>query len=114
MAVSAAGDKGYRGERPIEVYLQGRYGRGMRPRAGQRYDVGDIVGFPLVISVKNHKSAALSTWVDEMSEMVVSAGMQTGIVWHKRLRIADPAGWYVTTNGRLFEPLLDAWMEKHG
>ena len=111
--MATASRKGYAGERPLEVYFQQRYGLGYRPRAGQPHDVGDIGGLPLVVSAKNHARMSLSTWVDEMSEMVVSANVASGVVWHKRIRRADPLGWYVTTSGALFEPMLDLWMERH-
>jgi hypothetical protein len=112
--MGTASRKGYAGERPIEEYLQWRYGRGYRPRAGQPHDVGDIGGVPLVVSAKNHARLSLSTWVDEMSEMVVSANLETGVVWHKRKGKASPSAWYVTTTGALFEPMLDLWMERRG
>jgi hypothetical protein len=110
--MSYSHDKGYRGERPIELLLQDRYGSGHRPRAGSHNDVGDIGGLPIVISVKNHETMVLSTWVDQLGKMVARSQVSTGVVWHKRRGKGDPSGWYVTTTGGLFLPLLDSYLKQ--
>jgi hypothetical protein len=110
--MSFSHDKGYRGERPIELLIQERYGTGHRPRAGKVHDEGDIAGLPIVFSIKNHDRLALAEWVDRLSGMVASAQVETGVVWHKRKGRVDPQNWYVTTSGRLFLPLLDAYLKQ--
>lgn len=106
--MSASGKKGYMGERPIEELLQGLGHHGVdRPRAGRARDCGDFGGVPMVISAKNRASLELSTWVSELETQVINAGARSGVVWHKKKGKADPRDWYVTTNGRLFLPMLE-------
>jgi hypothetical protein len=104
--VSTASRKGYDGERPIELLLQGMGLHVARPRAGRPQDHGDFTGLPLVISAKNHATARLGPWTSELEAMAVHAGVRSGVVWHKRKGKASPLDWYVTTTGRLFLPLL--------
>lgn len=108
--MSYASRKGYSAERAVELLVREHVPTSYRPRAGQLHDVGDISGIPLVISVKNHARLELSTWVTQLERMVGHAGVDTGVVWHKRAGIAHPDGWYVTTSGRLFVPLMLAYM----
>lgn len=110
--MSSNSRKGYAGEHPVELILAQRYGPGVfRPRAGARRDVGDLRGVPLVISCKNRQVLEIAQWVDELGPMVEAAGLETGVVWHKRRGQASPLRWYVTTSGELFLPLLDAYAE---
>lgn len=104
--MSAASKKGYGAEHAMELLEQERGLMVWRPRAGAPRDRGDIGGLPLVQSVKNRGELKLSTWVGEMESMVVHAGVRTGVVIHKR-RGKGPMDWYVTTNVRLWLPVLD-------
>ncbi|MGQ0774580.1 MAG: hypothetical protein ACT4NY_09205 [Pseudonocardiales bacterium] len=112
--MSRASRLGYDGERPVQVALQALGHPVTRPRAGSPHDVGDICGLPLVISVKNWGRPELGTWVDGLPRMIEAAGCETGVVWHKRRGVADPLGWHVTTSGRLFVPLLQAYCREKG
>jgi len=103
-------DKGYRAEAAVEALMRTLDPTCYRPRAGSHRDVGDIAGVPLVISVKDHARLALASWVDDLAGMVANTNnLVTGVVWHKRSGRADPLNWYVTTTGRLFVPLFEAW-----
>jgi len=105
--VSAKSAKGYAGERPIQLYLQGLGRQAGRPRAGAVHDIGDVDGQPFVISAKNHKTMTLSSWVDDLDSMVLNANVASGVVWHKRRGKSNPLDWYVTTSGRLFVPFME-------
>lgn len=103
--------KGYRGERLVQVLLSERYARVCdRPRAGRPDDIGDVTGIPAVQSVKNHARLELSTWCDELLGMVAHAGLDHGAVWHHRKGKGNPLDWYVTMPGRLYLPVLDAYV----
>lgn len=104
--MSAASKKGYDAEHAMELLEQGRGHMVWRPRAGRPRDCGDLAGLPLVQSVKNRGAMELALWVGELESMVINAGVQTGVVIHKR-RGKGPLDWYVTTNVRLWLPALD-------
>lgn len=105
--------RGYRGEAPVRDLIAANIAaHAYRPRAGARNDMGDIGGIPVVVSIKNYAHPRLSLWVDELAVMVQRAGLNTGVVWHKRVGKGQPDDWYVTTNGALFLPLLAAYLEK--
>lgn len=107
--MSRASRLGYAGERPVELLMQQEGFPAARPRAGAVADVGDLTGLPLVVSCKNHATLALASWVDDLPRMIAAAGVETGVVWHKRRGRSNPTGWYVTTTGDLFLPLLRAY-----
>jgi len=108
--MSYAHDKGYRAEAAVEALMRTLAPECYRPRAGTHNDIGDIAGVPLVISVKDHARLALAAWVDDLSAMVARRdSCVTGVVWHKRSGRADPLNWYVTTTGRLWLPMYEAW-----
>lgn len=102
---------GYDAERAVEVMWNERGRPVMRPRAGAAQDVGDLVGLPIVQSIKNWNHLALSEWVSDMEDQVGHAGLHTGVVWHKRRGKASPLDWYVTTSGRYALPLLEAYCD---
>lgn len=109
--MSAASRKGYAGERPIEVLMLEKGHHVRRPRAGQPNDVGDLEGLPYVLSIKNQAELRLSSWVNDLEHMVVNAGTNGGVVWHKKKGKASPLDWYVTTSGRLWLPVHDLLMQ---
>jgi hypothetical protein len=109
--VSYNSKKGYTAERAIEVLWNERGRPVMRPRAGATQDIGDLVGMPLVQSVKNHKALALASWVDDVAVQTVHAGMDLGVVWHKRPGKGHPFDWYMTTSGFYGVKLVEAWCE---
>lgn len=104
--------KGYSAERAVEVMWNDRGRPVMRPRAGAFADVGDLVGLPIVQSVKNHKSLALADWVDGMRRQCDNAGLPLGVVWHKRRLRGHPDGWYVTTSGAMAVDLIEAYCDR--
>ena len=108
--MSYAHDRGYKAEHAIETFLQGRGHMCWRPRAGALADRGDIAGIPIVISVKDHTTLALGSWVGDLPRMVLASGLETGVVWHKRRGSGDPRMWYVTTTGAFFLPFYDAYV----
>lgn len=101
--------KGYSAERAVELLWTERGREVYRPRAGAFADIGDIVGLPLVQSVKNHRALDLATWVDGMAVQVQNAGLDLGVVWHKRRGKGHPSGWYVTTTGEMAVELVEAY-----
>lgn len=103
--------KGYDGERPIELLMQGQGLNVHRPRAGQPHDVGDLAGLPYVISAKNQKTLRLAAWVSDAEAMAVNAGLHSAVVWHKKPGKSSPLDWYVTMSGRLFMPWHDLAIE---
>jgi hypothetical protein len=103
-------DKGYRAEAAVEAALRQLSPNCYRPRAGSHHDLGDIGGVPLVISVKDHARLSLASWCDDLAAMVARSNHSTGVVWHKRSGRADPLNWYVTTTGRLWVPMYEAWL----
>lgn len=106
--MSYTSKKGYSAEHAVATWLA-PYGDDVRRPRTTSYaatDTGDVAGLPLVLSVKNHARDTLAGWVDELSTMVERSPYETGVVIHKRVRVGHPDGWYVTTNGRLFLPLL--------
>lgn len=109
--MSYASDKGYSAERAVEVLWKGKGETVHRPRAGAFLDIGDIVGMPLVQSVKNHKVLRLADWITGMENQMVNAGFDAGVVWHKRVGHAHPDNWYVTTTGRVAVALISAYCD---
>jgi hypothetical protein len=100
-------DKGNEAARSVADYLS-VLGPCYRPRTTSlsQADVGDIVGLPFVVSVKNHNSINLSSFVDELSRMVARSHHDTGVVFMKRRGFRHPDDWYVLTTGKLAVPLL--------
>lgn len=106
--------KGYRGEVAV-LDLLGRYSPDLyRPRAGNPHDKGDILGGPMVHSVKNCNAFDLAYWVDSMAGMVANANRETGVVWAHRRGKAHAMDYYVITSGRLFVPLYLAYLDSKG
>jgi hypothetical protein len=102
---------GYDAEHAVEV-MWGQRGRPVyRPRAGAAKDVGDLVGLPIVQSVKNWNHLALAEWIDDMETQMDNSGLYTGVVWHKRRGKASPMDWYVTTTGACAVTLLEAYCD---
>jgi hypothetical protein len=71
------------------------------PLAGNK-DVGDIGGLPIAIECKNVVKMQLGLWVPEAQREAHNAGLDVGVVWHKRRgvglgRVEDS---YVTMSGR--------------
>lgn len=102
---------GYDGERAVEVLWNERGRPVMRPRAGAAKDIGDLVGLPIVQSVKNWGSLDLPRWVRGMQDQMVNAGLPVGVVWHKRRGKASPLDWYVTTSGLVAVELIEAYCD---
>lgn len=103
--------KGYSAERALEVMWTEAGREVHRPRAGAALDVGDLIGMPLVQSVKNHRALALADWVDGMTAQVANAGHDLGVVWHKRRGRGHPHGWYMTTSGLYGVALVEAYCQ---
>lgn len=103
--------KGYSAERAVEVMWNERNRPVMRPRAGAALDIGDLVGLPVLQSVKNHRALALADWVDGMGVQCGNAGLGVGVVWHKRRGKGHPFEWYVTTTGAMAVTLLEAYCD---
>jgi hypothetical protein len=105
-------DKGYVAERAVELLWNGRERPVMRPRAGAVKDIGDLVGLPIVQSVKNHRALDLAGWVTGMLQQTENAGLDVGVVWHKRRGYGHPYDWYVTTNGAMAVQLIEAYCDR--
>lgn len=104
--------KGYEAEFLIQEYLRDLAPDCYRPRAGSHDDVGDIVGLPIVISVKNHVALDLGTWMKGLIGMLGASGKELGVVWHKRMRYGHPRDWYVTMSGATFYRFLAVYMRE--
>jgi hypothetical protein len=109
---------GYSAEHAVEMWL--RRGTGaycFRPRAGSIHDVGDLLGLPFLVSVKNHAELRLGEWTSDLERMVLNAKAgdwpmtEAGIVVHKRRGRGSVDDWYVTTSGRLAMPLLKCYVD---
>lgn len=105
-------DLGYVAEHAVEVMWNDRNRPVMRPRAGAAKDIGDLVGLPIVQSVKNHKTLALADWVGGMQQQMEHAGLPVGVVWHKRRGKGHPFDWYVTTSGLVAVELIEAYCDR--
>ena len=112
--MSYATAKGYRAERAVELWLA-THGYETYP-ATRPYprpsDHGDHQGLPLVLSTKDRRDCTLSKYVDELEEMVARSPLDTGAVIHKRPGRGSPGQWYVTASGRLWLPLLAAYIRE--
>jgi hypothetical protein len=111
--VSYASAKGYMAEHATVQYLSTQLGASAtRPRTTSitNVDTGDVVGVPLVVSVKNHAALNLAVWVDEMAAMVKRSPWDVGVVVHKRRGKGHPRDWYVTTPFGLVIPMLAAYV----
>ena len=105
--------KGYSAEHDLLTFLAPIFGEHLyRPRAGAPQDRGDIIGLPFVLSVKNHSRLDLSDWIKGLDSMVAAAGVEAGVVVHKRVRTGSPSGWYVTTSVRLALPFFRSYVER--
>lgn len=100
---------GYDAEHMIQLWLAEHGYPSERPRAGAPNDRGDLVGLPVVVSVKNHRTLALAEWVDALPRMTDAAGVSHGVVWHKRRGRGSPGAWYVTMTGETFVAFLRAY-----
>lgn len=90
--------KGSKAERDVVAYLiENGFPYAERRLAGAQEDKGDIAGVNGVcIEVKDHKTMALSTWVEEMLLETKHAKAWTGVVWHKRKGKGNAGDWYAT------------------
>lgn len=81
------------------------------PLAGSK-DVGDIGGLPIVIEAKNCVKTQLGLWVPEAQKEAFNAGVDVGVVWHKRrgVGLGKAEDCYVTMTGRELMTLLH-WVE---
>lgn len=100
--------KGSKAERDVVSYLiEKGFPYAERRLAGAQEDKGDIAGVNGVcIEIKDHKSMALSTWVEEMLLETKHAKAWTGVVWHKRKGKSSPGEWYATLTGEQYIELL--------
>lgn len=103
---------GYEAEHAVEVMWNERERPVMRPRAGAQKDVGDLVGLPIVQSVKNWNHLALAEWIRDMHDQMANAGLGAGVVWHKRRGKAHPFDWYVTTSGVVAVEFMEAYCDR--
>jgi hypothetical protein len=113
--VSYATQKGYRAERAVELWLYA-HGYATVPSARpypRPSDFGDHQGLPLVLSTKDRRQLTLSEYVDELERFVAHSPFDTGAVIHKRPGKGSPGQWYVTTSGRLWIPMLAAYVREH-
>lgn len=100
--------KGTAAETAVVSYLNERRIRATRMPLHGTKDEGDvdIYPIPIAIEVKNHATAKLAEWIDEVETEKVNKSSIWGVVWHKRLRKGNPAQWYVTMTGETFVSLL--------
>ena len=78
-----------------------------RKRLTGSQDQGDITGIPgVTIEVKNAKTMALASWVDQTEAEKANAGNDIGVCWHKRKGKTDPLDWYVTMSGAQWVDIL--------
>lgn len=94
----AARDKGARYERAVRAYLE-LAGLDVINSNRSGYDGDDIrLGeYPgLSIEVKDHKTMALSAWLQQAREQAGDSGHP--IVIHKKKGVSDVGGHYVTMN----------------
>lgn len=106
--------KGTAGETAVVTALQEEgYPHVERRALAGVNDKGDVAGLPVVVEVKNHKAMALAEWVDEANVEAENAGVEVGVVWHKRVGRGDPRRWYVSMDGERFLKLLRAYTECH-
>lgn len=111
--MSYASDKAFRAEHDVRTYLAGAGLDVTRPRTTSRkgVDYTDLIGLPLVFSVKNRERMALGEWCDELGVMIGRSPWDTGVVVHKR-RGAPPARMYVTTTLALLVPLIQVYEQQ--
>jgi Holliday junction resolvase len=110
---SAAKAIGSKAERDVVTYLiENGYPYAERRLAGAQEDKGDIAGVNGVcIEVKDHKSMALSGWIEELIVEIKHAKAWTGVVWHKRKGKSSPGDWYATMPGSVYLDLLKKAMK---
>lgn len=111
--MSYASAKGYMAEHATVQFLSTMLHADVRrPRTTSitAVDTGDVVGVPLVVSVKNHAAMGLSKWVDEVEAMVARSPWETGVVVHKRRGKGHPRDWYATTSFGLLIPMIDSYV----
>jgi len=100
---------GYDGEHAVQLYLNARGFPCERPRAGMVQDRGDLIGLPIVVSIKNVARMDLAGWVGALPRMCRAASVPLGVVWHKRRGRGSPADWYVTMTGETFVALMRSY-----
>jgi hypothetical protein len=99
--------KGDAYERSIIEYLRSEGFTVDRTRAGWSDDRGDIHGIGgLVLECKNHKTLALSGWLEELRVEMVNAGCDMGAVVHKRRGSQEGGEQYATLPLKLLVQLL--------
>lgn len=104
---AASKRKGSAFERTIVgAFREAGWTRATRALAGAAEDRGDVEGLPFVVEVKNRREMALAGWVDEANAEAANAGVDAGIVVHKRRGRGDALDSYVTMDLRTFLGLL--------
>ena len=71
-------------------------------------DKGDIVGLPVVVEAKAHKSYSFPEWVREAEVEAKNAGVEVGVVWAKRIGKTSPADGLVVMSGQTFLKILES------
>lgn len=100
MSGASSRRKGYEAEREVVRALK-RAGwdaiTSRNARGGSQQGEDVITNFPASIEVKNEQSYAgkLATWLKQAED---NAGPDPAIVVHKRARVANAEGWFVTTD----------------
>jgi hypothetical protein len=61
-------------------------------------DKGDfnMPGAPFIVEAKNVQSMSLGAWVEEANREAANAGLDFGVVVHKRRGVTDPAKQFCT------------------
>lgn len=86
-----------------------------RKRLTGAQDQGDITGIPgVTVEVKNAKTMALASWVDQTKAETANAGTAWGVCWHKRKGKTDPLDWYVTMDGATWVSILETLLGGQG
>lgn len=101
--------KGTQAESAVVEYMNENGWSVERRALGGSKDKGDIAGAPVVIEVKNCATASLAQWIAEADAEAQNAGVDLGVVWHKRRGKGSPADWYVTMTGESFLAMLDTY-----
>lgn len=105
--------KGTSAETAVVEYMRKCGWENVERRALQgKADKGDIAGTPVVIEVKNCAEMQLSQWLKEAAVEADNAGLDVGVVWHKKRGTTNPGEWYVTMSGNSFIELLSAYAEE--
>lgn len=106
--VNRAKQKGTAFESSLLPLLQEYYPGTERRALHGALDRGDfnMPGAPITLEAKNHKTMSLGVWVDEATAEAINAGVEPGVVVHKRRGTTDPRKQFVTMElGALLELL---------